>query len=117
MVRAFLPALLLLAAAGCAPRPPTSTGRADAAALAACKASTNRAFDRQNRYLLSERDQTDNPFSTSGDTGITTRGLTQRYDYDTQLASCLTASGAPDQANSAATSTPPTARTSTSLSQ
>ncbi len=48
-----------------------------------------RSFNRQNRYLISERDTTDSPFSTSGVSGITTRGLTQRYDYDTALASCL----------------------------
>ena len=86
-------AVVLLAGAGCTPRPETATSRSSAAAAASCRASTESSFNRQNRYLLSERDTTDAPFSTSGVTGITTRGLTQRYDYDTQLASCLSESG------------------------
>ena len=116
MVRACLPVLLVLMAAGCSPRPSTTASRGTAAAVASCRADTNRAFDRQNRYLLSERDQTANPYSTSGDTGVTTSGLTQRYDYDTQLADCLASSNAPAAAGSAATSTPPNASTSTSFS-
>ena len=89
----FCLALALLA--GCTPMPQTTATRASAAAQASCRASTEASFNRQNRYLLSERDTTDAPFSTSGVTGITTRGLTQRYDYDTQLASCLSESGSP----------------------
>ena len=88
----FTVAVVLLAA-GCSPRPETPASRASAAAVASCRASTESSFNRQNRYLLSERDTTDAPFSTSGVTGITTRGLTQRYDYDTQLSSCLSQSG------------------------
>ena len=85
--------LALIATAGCASRQPqTPEARASAAAAASCRSSTESSFNRQNRYMLSERDTTDAPFSTSGVTGITTRGLTQRYDYDTQLASCLSAS-------------------------
>ena len=115
MVRAFLPAVLILATAGCASSPQNSAvSRADSTTLASCRASTNQAFNRQNRYQISERDQTASPFSTSGDTGITTRGLSQRYDYDNQLQSCLSASGG--DAGSAATSTPPNAGTSTTLS-
>jgi hypothetical protein len=89
----FLPCLALLAIAGCAgPQPQTPETRASAAAAAACRASTETSFNRQNRYLLSERDTTDAPFSTSGVTGITTRGLTQQYDYNRQLNSCLSSS-------------------------
>lgn len=84
----------IAALAGCAaPRPQTPVTRASAAAAASCRASTESSFNRQNRYLLSERNTTDAPFSTSGVTGITTRGLTQQYDYGTQLQDCLTASG------------------------
>jgi hypothetical protein len=103
MFRAALPALLVLLAAGCTPPPPSSASRASAGAVASCRASTNQSFDRQNRYLLSERSQTDTPFSTSFNSGDTTRGLTQRYDYDNQMASCLAASNAPQNANTAAT--------------
>ena len=86
----LLLALTLTALAGCvAPRPETAQTRASAAARAQCRASTEQAFNRQNRYLLSERDTTDAPFSSSGVTGITTRGLTQQYDYENDLASCL----------------------------
>ncbi len=93
--RAVLSTALLLAAVGCAPKPQTTAGRADAAALASCRSSTDHSFNRQNRYLLSERDDIDLPFSNAGDSGITTRGLTQRLDYDDQLNSCLAASRAP----------------------
>ena len=116
MFRASLPALLVLLAAGCTPPPPSSASRANSAALASCRDSTNHSFDRQNRYLLSERSTTDSPFSTSGDPGVTTRGLTQRYDYDTELASCLDASKAPGLANGPASSVPPPVQGSTSLS-
>ena len=90
-----LPPLCLALAllAGCTPLPQTASTRSSAAAQASCRASTEQSFNRQNRYMLSERDTTDAPFSTSGVTGITTRGLTQRYDYDTQLAACLSESG------------------------
>ena len=92
-------ALTLTMLAGCAgPRPQTAQTRASAAARAKCQASTEQAFNRQNRYLLSERDTTDAPFSSSGVTGITTRGLTQRYDYESDLASCLSASQAGQRA-------------------
>ena len=88
----FLLCLVLVTVAGCGGSRPPQT-RSSAAAAASCRSETESSFNRQNRYLLSERDTTDAPFSTSGVTGITTRGLTQRYDYDTQLASCLSASG------------------------
>ena len=115
MSRAFSPVLLVLFAAGCTPPPPTTASRATTAALASCRASTNQSFDRQNRYLLSERSTTDSPFSSSGDPGVTTRGLTQRYDYDTQLASCLGSSNATvGLANGPASSAPPPASSSTS---
>ena len=110
LARNRLPALaasMALLAAGCTPPPPTSASRASAAAVSSCRSSTDQSFNRQNRYLLSERDATDSPFSNSGDSGITTRGLTQRYDYDTALAQCLSANSTPAVAGSAVTSTQP----------
>ena len=101
----FVP-LVLVAIAGCAGPASQSPTRASAAATATCRASTEASFNRQNRYLLSERNTTDSPFSTSGIPGITTRGLTQRYQYDTQLASCLAASGG--AAQPASQPSPPT---------
>ena len=85
--------------------------------MASCRTNANHAFDRQNRYLLSERSTVDSPFSTSGDPGVTTRGLTQRYDYDSDLQSCLTASSVPSgTANGPTTSAQPSVRGSTTLS-
>ena len=83
----------LLAAAGCTSAPPPT--RSVAAARAACRARSEAAFNRQNRALLSTRDTTDTPFSTSGDTGITTRGLSREYERVSQLDACLGASQAP----------------------
>jgi hypothetical protein len=113
--RAVSTALVLLLAAGCTPPPPTAASRANAAALASCRSSTDASFNQQNRYLLSEQDTTDSPFSTSGVSGITTRGLTQRYDYGTQLASCLSASANPTAAGASATSIQPPAVSGTQV--
>ncbi len=87
-------ALLLagLLAAGCTPAPPPS--RSAVAARAACRAQTEAAYNRQNRDLLSTRDTTDTPFSTSGLSGITTNGLSREYDRQTTLDNCLRTSGA-----------------------
>ena len=87
-----------LAVSGCGlfaapPRPVAS-----AATVAACRTRTDEVFARQNRYLLSERDTRDAPFSTSGDTGITTAGLSSRYARDNLYDSCVGAN-APDSGN------------------
>jgi hypothetical protein len=90
MTRPLSFALLLagaLAASGCEPAPPPS--RASAAATAACKARTEAAFNRQNRFLLSTRDTTDTPYSTSGAPGNTASGLSLEYDRETMLDNCL----------------------------
>ncbi len=103
LLSALLPALL----AACQPAPPpTPAQRAQRAEVAACRADTDAAFERQNRYLLSERDTTDAPFSSSGDSGITTRGLSERYGYDEDLSHCLAATRAGNP-NGPVTSTPP----------
>ncbi len=116
MIRRSLPMLLALMAAACAAPPPqTASQRSSAAVLASCRASTDASFNRQNRYLLSERDTTDAPFSASGVSGITTRGLTQRYDYDTDLSNCLAGSNGGNP-NGPATSTQPAPPTGTRLS-
>ena len=104
---ATLAAIAVLIGTGCSPLPQTPARRANAAAVSACRSSTDASFDRQNRYLLSERDTTDAPFSSSGVSGITTQGLTQRYDYDTQLAGCLAASNASQGATQPATAAQP----------
>ncbi len=113
MSRRISAALFIACLAGCTPPPQTAATRASAAALASCRQSADSSFQRQNRYLLSERDQTDTPFSTSGLSGITTRGLGQRYDYDNQLSSCLAASDADNSQTAPATSSAPAGRLTT----
>ncbi len=102
--------LLALLAAACQPLPPpTAAQRAQRAEVAACRSDTDAAFEKQNRYLLSERDTTDSPYSSSGDTGITTRGLSQQYGYDEDFSRCLAATKAGNP-NGPGTSLPPPAR-------
>ncbi len=103
---AIIPVLLIFA--GCAgPAPQTAASRASSAVLKSCRASTDRSFDRQNRYLMSERDSKDTPFSTSFVAGDTSRGLPDLYSYDTQLSDCLASSKVPQNPNQPATSTQP----------
>ncbi len=105
--RALLAVVVAVSAAACTPLPPpTPAQRAQRAEAAACHADADASFNAQNRYLLSERDTTDAPFSSSGDPGITTRGLSDRYGYDQDLSRCLAAtkSGNP---NGPSTSTQP----------
>jgi hypothetical protein len=107
-------ALLLagLLAAGCTPAPPPS--RSAVAARAACRAQSDAAYNRQNRDLLSTRDTTDTPFSSSGVSGITTNGLSREYDRQTALDNCLRGNGAaPAAAPGDGTAVQGPARTST----
>ena len=55
----------------------------------ACGQQADRQFEKQNRYLLSERDQTDTPFSSSGLPGDTTRGLNDQYGRDRAVDDCM----------------------------
>ncbi len=97
--------IILAAVAGCA-GPQSSGNRASSGAVRSCRASADASFNRQNRYLLSERDEKDTPFSTSFVAGDTSRGLPSTYAYDTQLSDCLAASRVP-QPDQPATSTQP----------
>ena len=81
----LLPAVLLCGA--CQPaRPPMS--RAERADYDACRARADAVFNQQNRAALSERDMRDTPFSTNYVSGITSAGLSNRYDRDNLLAGC-----------------------------
>lgn len=55
----------------------------------ACGQQADRQFEKQNRYLLSERDQTDTPFSSSGLPGDTTQGLNDQYGRDRMVDDCM----------------------------
>ena len=87
--RRLCPALLAAAllATGCTSAPPPS--RSAQAARAACRAESEASFNRQHRDLLSTRDTTDTPFSTSGVSGITTAGLSREYARESALDDCL----------------------------
>ena len=76
-----------LLAAGCTPAPPPS--KATASLRTSCRAQSEASYNRQNRDLLSTRDTTDTPFSTSGVSGITTNGLSREYSREVALDNCL----------------------------
>ncbi len=78
-----------LAAAGCAARPQTEQSRAADANYAACRARTDAIYDKQNRYLLSERSQIDTPFSASGMPGNTAHGLSRQYQREANMQDCM----------------------------
>jgi hypothetical protein len=79
-----------LAAAGCAPRQPISAdARTRDANTAACRARTEAIYNAQNRYLLSERDTVDSPYSTTGMPGFTSRGLSRQYQRDVEMDNCM----------------------------
>jgi len=80
-----------LLAAGCTRSPPPS--RSTASLRTACRAQSEAAYNRQNRALLSTRDTTDTPFSSSGVSGITTNGLSREYDREVYLDNCLRGAG------------------------
>jgi hypothetical protein len=80
-----------LLAAGCTRAPPPT--RSQASLRTACRAQSEAAYNRQNRALLSTRDTTDTPFSTSGVSGITTNGLSREYDREVYLDNCLRGAG------------------------
>ena len=80
-----------LLAVGCTRSPPPS--RSAASLRASCRAQSESAYNRQNRALLSTRDTTDTPFSSSGVSGITTNGLSREYDREVYLDNCLRGAG------------------------
>ena len=85
LISALLPAVLLSAA--CQPtRAPMS--RAERADYDACRKRAEQTYEQQNRAALSERDTRDEPFSSNYVSGITSAGLSTRYDLDNLLAGC-----------------------------
>jgi hypothetical protein len=84
-------ALVVLALAGCEkPLPPS---RASVAALSACRTRADEIYLKQNRAVLSERDQSYSPQSASGLSGITTTGLADLYGRDQMVSDCLNSMG------------------------
>ncbi len=86
--RAIRSAGLAVLACGCTLGSPGPT-RADQQAIASCKAEADRTYLEQNREVLSERSQTDTPFSSSGMVGVTSQGLGQLYGRSNDIEACL----------------------------
>jgi hypothetical protein len=85
-------AIALLAVSGCGFPPPQSG--AERAASNDCRDDANRIYNAQNRYLLSERDSPDTPFSGSTPPPLPSDGLSERYGYDQMVSDCLKHSNA-----------------------
>ena len=76
-------ALLLLA--GCtAPR-----SSADLERQTECGHEADQQFNKQNRYQLSEEDQSSSPFSSNGLIGVPNKGLNDEYRRDRLVDDCL----------------------------
>ena len=78
-------AILLAPLAGCGEK----RSSAELERQQACGQQADRQFEKQNRYLLSERDQTSTPFSSSFLPGDPTRGLNDQYSRDRMVDDCL----------------------------
>jgi len=85
-------AFALLSVAGCGFPPPQSG--AERAASTDCRDDANRIYNAQNRYLLSERESPDTPFSGSTPPPLPSDGLSERYGYDEMVSDCLKRSNA-----------------------
>jgi hypothetical protein len=77
----------LLALAGCDFPPPQND--VQRAASQGCTEDANRVYNTQNRYLLSERDTSNTPFSGGGTVPLPSDGLSDRYSYDNMVSDCL----------------------------
>ena len=103
----FLAGLSLSGLSACsAPLPPPTRSPAQAAA-AACRSRADEIYLKQNRSILSERSQRDNPYASTGSPGITTEGLGQQYGRDVMIADCIRNTGPASGAAGAGTSTSP----------
>ena len=78
-------AAFLFAAGGCA-RTQSST---ELQAQQTCGQQADRQFEKQNRYLMSEQDQTATPFSSRGMPGDTSQGLSDQYHRDRMVDDCM----------------------------
>jgi hypothetical protein len=88
--RALFSALILgsLAVLGACSRP---LDRDQQDALSSCRTETDRVYNAQNRYQLSERDSSASPLSGTGSTLSQNSALADRYDYQRSIDSCVAA--------------------------
>lgn len=85
--------------AGCY-RPPTPT-RVDNETRLACRQQVERQYNAQNRVDLTRRDERDQPFASTYNGGISSRGLGAQYHREEMESACLRQSG-----DAGATATP-----------
>lgn len=82
-----------LAAAGPGAAPGGAGGRPSQAAVAACRQRADEIYLKQNRGLLSERDQRDTPYASTGLPDNTARGLGEMFGRDQNFSNCLRSFG------------------------
>ena len=73
--------------------PGGSGGRPSPAAVAACRQRADEIYLKQNRGLLSERDQSLSPYSSTGLPDNPAQGLGAMFGRDQDFANCLRSSG------------------------
>jgi hypothetical protein len=99
-------ALLALSAAsavaGCGLYQPVTAEDRDASS--ACNVEADRVFAAQNRYQLSERDQSNSPYAGNTLPSNPTAGLSDRYQEGQYVDNCLARSAAGQPAGPTATS-------------
>ena len=79
-----LAAALLLLTGCAAPR-----SGADLERQTECGQQADQQFNKQNRYQLSEEDQSSSPFSSNGLIGVPNKGLNDEYRRDRLVDDCL----------------------------
>jgi hypothetical protein len=91
----LLAVLALGSLAGCGLYQPVTSE--DREAASACNAEADRVFAAQNRYQLSERDQSNAPYAGNTLPSNPTAGLSDRYEEGQYVDHCLarSAAGAP----------------------
>jgi hypothetical protein len=99
--------LPVLAFAQCTPPPPpTGQAKADAATLTACREHADQVYNRNNRDAIYTIGNRDTPFSANTSSGITDRGLAQRYANENLVRDCVRNTGT-ETDRSPTTSPPP----------
>lgn len=96
-----VPILLLAACQSAAPPPAVSApaggagrqGRADAERAAYCRQRAEEVYLSQNRGELYRTDNRDTPFSGGFVSGMTNRGLPDRFAQDRMIADCIRNTG------------------------
>jgi hypothetical protein len=101
-----LTASFITVLAGCQAPPQTSATRAEQATLASCRERADRVHRVQNPQDRLTTDQRDSPQSASYVEGITTRGLGERYAWDTMVSNCVRDSRNPGPAGANASTGP-----------